>query len=1417
MTLAAPKSRRGRFSLATAILAVLVAAVGALLWQQSASAVLPTITVTFDDNAGASVNPGEAITYTATITVSGVAAETPNTVFTVNLDDGLTVGVIAEAGTLFDAADCSAGAGNVITCTDATADAENHTTGTITIPTTAGQSDIVAPAACSYDDADAGTGPEACTINATGITVAGVSVDPASATNLIGQSETFTWTLPAGYTCESDANFSDTLRSCTAADVTLDAGGTGAVVTAGPTVSDTDLTVEATVTVTIGNATAAGTATVTLLTKFQDDDVAFIETDNVSATKTFQDLAAVGDARLVHVDVDDGTEDVADDGVLDAVDPEVGGVLIIQDDPDDATGSLHTVCLLSGALGAGDNANITWDIQPTAGSDANAVFEVGDGEVILDVNTGLLGDADNTEHDDDEANCVQWRSGGVGGQTILATYVPTGEVVGWDNDSDDDSGSGVGDPPLIKQWNDIDETKIVQVDGTLGDATCDVGGTDTCGDISANTGELDNWSQRNCDDDDSDPANGEGDNALDGYCGRANWDTATIEVSGTEFSNDFIFAGSVEFIDYTFGDHDNYNGPIDGVEQNYSVSGSCGSVRLEDPVTGDVRILFPGDDFTLLNSDKGVGFQVLPNDDGALVTDIDNANCEDGDSITVTITSEEDVQLRSDLDDAPDEEVTVRWVHGPGENKQPQLAWVGQRVVLENDWREPDGSCPWNDVDPEGGFWVRYAIQHPSPGFISTVPGEEPAVMTGPDFIIVHVETGDDPDVANDDCISRAIYESQEVGEVDVTAHVVEPGSIQAPTGPDTNQILTDEWTVISPEYDFLVYYMKLEDVTFTAEADTAVVSDDVGLTVMVRGWTVLPSGGNCPQRPEAVDSHGGVLPANRCIFPDDWDFLGGPFPELDAPNLDIWGGSNAGCSTEAAGPFSLLDPPGCDTTGKAPNSELSTFREANFPDEDVNDLDAPMPPAEVMFMIDIDDSDDDNSGFLLAADSGKSPWDRANIPAEPWITTAGSGYRWDSYGGGTNSGHYNFWEIADHSAEVVSCGGASEDTVDDGNPATDECGDGSGVLTGGFKQIFVYSDNHGEAQAIINGDADLDFQGCFDNSTPTPVTTDGGSVIKAINGFYCNLGDIVGVSTVDVVVNYPDKQGKHYPLAAGPLTITWTWGGIKEITVEQTAGDQFSYITLHVTDRDGFCSDSPSLHPVLGEQVDWLIDSGDGTIVDGELLGSIGILGQSATTFTFSADDNPLIARPKFVSSGDECQSWIQVVSTLLNEVDVLTTAHDPEGLVTFDTILNKDSDNDGVRDADDNCPDVFNPDQADDNGFEDGTGEGDACEVVPTPTPEPTLPPDLWGDVDCDDDVDTVDALKVLRSVAGLFIDQTGACFGVGDNITVDGDAQLFGDWDCNGDVTPNDALAVLLFVVNDPLEPAGCPVVGDLVDIQ
>ena len=357
----------------------------------------------------------------------------------------------------------------------------------------AAASTVAAPG--TTDVKDASNNPIAATRAASvgALTVAGVSVDPASASNIIGQAHTITWTLPAGYTCASDADFADTLRSCDATDVST-SGGT-ATVTSGPTVSDTNLNNQATVTVTIADGGVADTTTVTLATKFQDDDVAFIETPDVSATKTYTTFAGAGGGVTRHVDVDCASERAngsggADygsnalqcNGLLSNGDIFNGNLAVsgfALDDSDDATGSLHTVCIL-GNITSADNANIDWTITPTAGSSAtvNNLQKVG-----LDVSGNS-----NLEP------CVQWRSGGVGGQTITATYIPTGEVIYSNGVQDLASGLCPDDDPaaacepLIKQWNDIDYTSIINVTGNVGD---------TLGD---NTGELDAWGSRDCTD-----------------------------------------------------------------------------------------------------------------------------------------------------------------------------------------------------------------------------------------------------------------------------------------------------------------------------------------------------------------------------------------------------------------------------------------------------------------------------------------------------------------------------------------------------------------------------------------------------------------------------------------------------------------------------------------------------------------------------------------------------------------------------------------------------------------------------------------------------------------------------------------------------------------------------------------------------
>jgi hypothetical protein len=81
------------------------------------------------------------------------------------------------------------------------------------------------------------------------------------------------------------------------------------------------------------------------------------------------------------------------------------------------------------------------------------------------------------------------------------------------------------------------------------------------------------------------------------------------------------------------------------------------------------------------------------------------------------------------------------------------------------------------------------------------------------------------------------------------------------------------------------------------------------------------------------------------------------------------------------------------------------------------------------------------------------------------------------------------------------------------------------------------------------------------------------------------------------------------------------------------------------------------------------------------------------------------------------------------------------------------------------------------------------------------------LSGDVDCAGGVNSIDALKLLRHVAGLDVAQTDPCPDIG---TADG--ELFGDINCDGSITAVDALFVLRFVAALPANvPQGCRPVG------
>ncbi|MCH8813928.1 MAG: PD40 domain-containing protein [Chloroflexi bacterium] len=108
----------------------------------------------------------------------------------------------------------------------------------------------------------------------------------------------------------------------------------------------------------------------------------------------------------------------------------------------------------------------------------------------------------------------------------------------------------------------------------------------------------------------------------------------------------------------------------------------------------------------------------------------------------------------------------------------------------------------------------------------------------------------------------------------------------------------------------------------------------------------------------------------------------------------------------------------------------------------------------------------------------------------------------------------------------------------------------------------------------------------------------------------------------------------------------------------------------------------------------------------------------------------------------------------------------------------------------------------------------------IEPTPTPSPTATPApanaLWGDDDCNGAVAAVDALKNLQHVADIEFTQNDPCFPLGETVGVSPAGvtdYLWGDVDCDQDVDAVDALAILRSIAAFPPLETGpdCPDIG------
>jgi len=124
-------------------------------------------------------------------------------------------------------------------------------------------------------------------------------------------------------------------------------------------------------------------------------------------------------------------------------------------------------------------------------------------------------------------------------------------------------------------------------------------------------------------------------------------------------------------------------------------------------------------------------------------------------------------------------------------------------------------------------------------------------------------------------------------------------------------------------------------------------------------------------------------------------------------------------------------------------------------------------------------------------------------------------------------------------------------------------------------------------------------------------------------------------------------------------------------------------------------------------------------------------------------------------------------------------------------------DADGDGQWDPFDPCPAIPNEDPTDN----DGDSHADACDGPGS------------GNVDCNgplNGVTAVDALKVLRWVAGLSVIQNEPCLDIGQPRDLPPpDDRKVGDVDCSGSVNAVDALKILRALAGlSVAKPAGCP---------
>jgi len=237
---------------------------------------------------------------------------------------------------------------------------------------------------------------------------------------------------------------------------------------------------------------------------------------------------------------------------------------------------------------------------------------------------------------------------------------------------------------------------------------------------------------------------------------------------------------------------------------------------------------------------------------------------------------------------------------------------------------------------------------------------------------------------------------------------------------------------------------------------------------------------------------------------------------------------------------------------------------------------------------------------------------------------------------------------------------------------------------------IEFYTDNRGEGMFFANGDFNLKYGDC--RKDPVSGAPDCSNVRP----------DVVGSSKITVIGDYPYFR-KHPAVLSNPVVKTWEWGGFKDVESVRIDANHIAIIA-HLLDRDGYCkyavgsnptaaggvTTSPSLHPVQGEAIEFILNTDVGRIIEVSPNGVYeppaphdpltkarvvrledGVLIDRSEAVALAEDGRVLdyFDEARGIDEGlvakEDCQAWIVVEHPLGEEPNVSVRFHDPEGVI--------------------------------------------------------------------------------------------------------------------------------------------------------